>query len=217
MYHYQQYLVNRDDDRQRRNAPPRWIHNCTALMVSPTYAKQRRFTRARGRLVNYLYDWMDHESNLAKGTDECDSHPALLDQRILLTRDINLYFLCLRHTVLPLAQRWISLLMHYAETHLWEDSERAGDIWNRRWFPQHLLGELLSERSDTQIPPAKYTSALHWLSNLTLTLQRIQTALNSTRRYTLRQMDLLPSTTNVTLRRARPRLNGPRTQKLFSA
>ncbi len=28
-HHYQQYLVDRDKDRQRRNASPRWIHNCT--------------------------------------------------------------------------------------------------------------------------------------------------------------------------------------------
>jgi hypothetical protein len=38
--HYHRYLVDRDNDRQRRNAPPRWIHNCTALMVSLTHAKQ---------------------------------------------------------------------------------------------------------------------------------------------------------------------------------
>jgi hypothetical protein len=69
-HHFQQYLVDRDKDRHRRNAPPRWIHNCTALMVSLTRAKQRRSTRARGRLVNHLYDWMAHESNLAKGADE---------------------------------------------------------------------------------------------------------------------------------------------------
>ncbi len=105
------------------------------------------------------------------------SYPALLDQRILLKRDIDLHFLCLRHTVLPPAQRWICLLMHYAETHLWEDSERAGDIWNGRWS-QHLLRELLSEHSDTQIPPAEYSNALQWLSNLTLTLQKTQTEKN---------------------------------------
>jgi hypothetical protein len=151
-YHYQQYLVTRDADRQRRNAPPRWIHNCSALMVSLTHVKQHRSIRARELLVSHLYDWMAHESNLAKGADECDrastancplcgtsatqahintvvcSHPALLHQWILLKRDIDLHFLCLRHTALPSAQRWISILMHYAETHLWEDSERAGDI-----------------------------------------------------------------------------------------
>ncbi len=69
--YHQQYLVNRDNYRQRRNAPPRWIHNSIALMVSLTHAKQRRSTRARGRLVNHFYDWMmAHESNLAKGTEE---------------------------------------------------------------------------------------------------------------------------------------------------
>jgi hypothetical protein len=171
-YHYHQYLVNRDNDRQRRNAPARWIHNSAALMISLTDAKHRRSTRARGRLVNHLYDWMAYESNLAKGTTQdspsancllCGtpatqvhintvcSHPALLDQRTLLKRDIDLHFLCLRHTALPPAQRWISLLMTYAEAHLWEDSARAGDIWNGRWS-QQLLVELLSEHTDTQIP-----------------------------------------------------------------
>jgi hypothetical protein len=238
--HNQQYLVDRDKDRQRRDAPPRWIHNCTALMVSLTHSKQRRTTRARGRLVNHLYDWMAHEFNLAKGADmiryasaaKCPlcgtlatqahinaacSHPALQDQRILLKREIDLHFLCLRHTVLPPAQKRIMLLMQYAETHLLEELERAGDIWNGRWS-QHLLNELLMiEHSDTEIPPADYSSAMLWLSNLTLTLQKIQTALYSTRRHILRQMDLLPANTNVTLRRPRPIHKGPRTQTLFSA
>ncbi len=161
-YHYHQYLVNRDDNRQRRNAPPRWIHNCTALMVSLTHAKQRRSIRA----INTV----------------C-SHPAQLDQRILLKRDqrillkrdIDLHFLCFRHTILPPAQRWISLLMQYTEKHLWEDSERAGDIWNGRWS-QQLLSEILIEHSDTQIPQTDYSSAMQWLSNITLILQKTQTA-----------------------------------------
>jgi hypothetical protein len=207
-------------------------------MISLTHAKERRSSRARGRLVSHLYDWMAHESNLAKSVDasagtsaNCPlcgtpatqahintvcSHPALLDQRILLKRDIDLHFLCLRHTALPPAQRWISILLHYAEMHLWEDSVRAGDIWNGRWS-QQLLGELLNEHSDTQIPPADYSMALQWLSNLTLTLQQTQTALYSTRRRILRQMDLLPEATNVSLRRPRPRSHGSRSQTLFSA
>jgi hypothetical protein len=67
------------------------------------------------------------------------------------------------------------------------------------------------------IPPAEYSTAMIWLSNLTLTLQKTQTALYSTRRHILWQMDLLPATKNVTLRRPRPRPSGPRTQTLFSA
>jgi hypothetical protein len=74
----------------------------------------------------------------------------------------------------------------------------------------------LIKHSDTQIPPAEYSTAMLWLSNLTLTLQKTQTALYSTRRHILRQMDLLP-TTNITLPRPRPRPSGPRTQTLFSA
>ncbi len=88
--------------------------------------------------------------------------------------------------------------MQYAEAHLWEDSERSGNIWNGRWS-QQLLSEILIEHSDTQIPPADYSSAMHWLSNFTLTLQKTQTALYSTRRRILRQMDLLPENANVTI------------------
>ena len=127
-----------------------------------------------------------------------------------------MHFLSFRYTVLPAAQRWIALLMNYAETHLWEDSERAGDIWNGRWSRQ-LLADILLEHSDTQIPPKEYISAVHWLSNLTLTLQKAQTALYSTRRHILRQLALLPEQTNITLRRPRPRPRGPRNQTLFSA
>ena len=167
---HEQYLTNRDSDRQRRTAPPRWTHNCTALMISLTSAKHRRTSRARGRLVNHLYDWMAHEANLAKGAPEggresaancplCGtaatqahinsvcSHPAMMDQRQLLKRNIELHFLCLRHTVLPPAQRWILLLMRHAEEHLWEDSEMAGDIWNGRWSRQ-TISSLLLEHSD---------------------------------------------------------------------
>jgi hypothetical protein len=148
---HEQYLNSRDSD-----APPRWIHNSTALMISLTCAKQRRTSRARGQLVNHLYNWMAYEENLAKGATEgnresaancplCGTaatqahinsvrlHPAMMDQRQLLKRDIELHFLCLRYTVLPPAQRWILLLMHHAEEHLWEESEMAGNIWNGRW------------------------------------------------------------------------------------
>ncbi len=98
--------------------------------------------------------------------------------------------------------------MVYADSHLWEDSAWAGDIWKGRWS-QQLLAELLNEHTDIQIPSTDYTNALHWLSNLTRTLQKTQTALYSTRRYILRHLDLLPTSTNVTL--------SPRTQTLFSA
>jgi hypothetical protein len=109
------------------------------------------------------------------------------------------------------------LLMYYAETHLWEDSERAGDIWNGRWSHQ-LLAEIVIEHADKQIPPKEYINAVQWLSNLTLTLQKTQTALHSTRRKILRQLALLPVQTNTTLiRRSRPQSRGPRIQTLFSA
>jgi hypothetical protein len=121
-------IATMTDDDAMHHLDEYTIHNSTALIVSLTHAKQRRSTRARGRLLNHLYDWMAHQSNLAKGTEEGNlssnakcplcgtpatqphinavcSHPALLDQRIVLKRDIDLHFLCLRHTVLPPAQR----------------------------------------------------------------------------------------------------------------
>jgi hypothetical protein len=75
---------------------------------------------------------MAHEANLAKGATEggkestancplCGTaatqahiksvctHPAMIDQRQLLKRDIELHFLCLRHTALPPAQGEIDL------------------------------------------------------------------------------------------------------------
>ena len=106
--------------------------------------------------------------------------------------------------------------MNYAETHLWEDSERAGDIWNGRWSHQ-LIADILIDHADAEIPPKEYTSAIQWLANLTLTLQKTQTALYSTRRQILRQLALLPEQTNITLRQPRPRPRGPRNQTLFSA
>jgi hypothetical protein len=64
--------------------------------------------------------------------------------------------------------------MNYAETHLWEDSERAGDIWNGRWSHQ-LIADTMIEHTDAEIPPKEYTSAIQWLANLTLTLQKKNT------------------------------------------
>ncbi len=91
--HYQRYLVNRDTKRQRHAAEPRWIRNSAALMVSSTHAKQRRSFRARGRLVNHLYDWMAHESNLAKRTTEHlqPTAPCVVQQlhRLTLTRSAS--------------------------------------------------------------------------------------------------------------------------------
>jgi hypothetical protein len=76
----------------------------------------------------------------------------------------------------------------------------------------------LSSSRATLIPPADYVSAIHWLSNLTLLLQKTQTALYSTQRQILRQLDLLPRRpNNITLRRPSPRPSGPITQTLFSA
>ncbi len=84
------------------------------------------------------------------------SHPARMDQRQLLKRDIELHFLSFRHTVLPPAQRWISLLMQYAETHLWEDSETAGNIWNGRWSRQ-IIRNILSEHRQVAQEPRHYS------------------------------------------------------------
>jgi hypothetical protein len=98
---------------------------------------------------------------------------------------------------------------------MWEDSEREGDLWNGRWT-HHTLEDVLLEHSDSQIPLAEYTRALDWLTQPTLLLQRVQTALYFVRRQILRQ-----STTNqpshVTLRRPRRKVRGPCMETLFSA
>ena len=98
---------------------------------------------------------------------------------------------------------------------MWEDTERAGDIWNGRWTRQ-TLEEILIEHSDSQIPPAEYVSALAWLKQLTLLLQNAQTALYSVRRQILRQSSINPPN-HITLRRPRNKRRGPRTQTLFAA
>jgi hypothetical protein len=134
----------------------------------------------------------------------------MMDQRQLLKRDIELHFFCLRHTVFPSAQRWILLLMHHAEEHLWEESEMAGDIWNGRWSRQ-TISSLLSKHSDTLIPPTDYIIAIHWLSNLTL----LQMALYSTRRQILCQLDLLSRSNNITLRRPCPDPVAPERKHYF--
>ena len=67
----------------------------------------------------------------------------------------------------------------------------------------------------TQIPLAEYTRALDWLTQLTLLLQRAQTALYSVRRQILRLTTNQHS--HVTLRRPRRKTQGPRTQTLFTA
>jgi hypothetical protein len=58
---------------------------------------------------------------------------------------------------------------------------------------------------------------LQHVANLTFLLQKTQTALYFIRRQILRQLDLLPRSNNITLRRPRPRPSGPRTQTLFTA
>ncbi len=65
----------------------------------------------------------------------------------------------LQHTVLPTSHHWVSLLVRYVEDHMWEDSERAGDLWNGRWT-RHTLEDVLLEHSDSMIPLAEYTRAL---------------------------------------------------------
>jgi hypothetical protein len=198
--HYQEYLVTRYNNRQLRAAAPRWIHNSVALMVTLIHAEGRRSSRARGRLVSHLYDWMAHKSNLTKGTNENDRasaatcplcgtaatqahintsccHPAMQDLRILLKRDIDMHFLSLRHTVLPAAQRWTHVLC--GDTPVGGLGEGRGHRWSRQ-----LLADILIEHADTQIPPKEYISAMQWLANLTLTLtlQKTQTVLYSTPR-----------------------------------
>ncbi len=143
------------------------------------------------------------------------SHPALQDLRLLHRRDIDHLLLCLQHTVLPASHRWVSLLVRYVEDHMWEDSERARDLWIGGWT-RHTLDDVLLKHSDSQIPLDEYTRALNWLTQLTLLLKRAQTALHSVRRQILRHTTIIQPS-HVTLRRPRRKAQGPRTQTLFSA
>ncbi len=180
--------------------------NTKRFMFSLTYSKQRRSARARVRLVNRVQ--MAHEINLAKGakTDRVEA------VRLLHRRSIDHELRSLRHTMFPPAQRWVSLLMRYLDDHLWEDSKRAGDIWNGR-LTRQTLEDILHEHTDSQIPPAEYTSALHWLQYLTSLLQNDQTALYTTRRHILRYSTSNFTPINVTLCSLRQH----RPQMLFSA
>ncbi len=206
-YHYQQYLSRRETERIHKNTPSRWTQFSSGQMFILTNAKKRWSARTRGWLVNHLFNWIAHEANLAKGSQHgkaaalcplCGcaatqahinttcSHPALQDLRLLHRRDIDHLLLCLQHTVLPASDRWVSLLVRYVEDHMWEDSERAEDLWNGRWT-RHILEDILLEHSDSHIPLAEYTRALDWLTQLILLLQTAQTALYSVRRQILRQ------------------------------
>ena len=69
-HQYQQYLNRRDTERIHQNTPSRWTQYSSGLMSTLTNVKKRRSARTRGRLVNHLFDWMAHEANLAKGSQQ---------------------------------------------------------------------------------------------------------------------------------------------------
>ena len=189
--------------RIQANSKARWNKFSTPLMATLNCTKKPLRTRARGRMVKSLYDWMAHAYNLAKGskseTKEQDSacvmcggcetqahintsctHPSLVDLRLTYRRKIEVLLYSFQHQNLPIAQRWIRLFIDYVETHMWEDSELAGDIWNGRWH-RNTISDLLGILGDAIPASHDLSAAIQWLTSLTCLLQKTQQAL-----YTLR-------------------------------
>jgi hypothetical protein len=158
-HHLQTYLTTRDTLRDPHTSNGRWSNYCPHLIGILTPAKKSRSPRSRGRLTKHLYDWMAYASNLAKGApldsreavakcvlcgktetqahiNTTCSHPALMDRHHLHRRQIDLYLLAVRCTPLPPQHQWIRPISAFVQSHLWEDTELAGDIWNGRRYSQ---------------------------------------------------------------------------------
>ncbi len=146
-HQFQQYLNRRDTERIHQNTPSRWTQFSSGLMTTQTYTKNADLQeRADDWSITYLTGWHMKQTLLTEPRPGWQQPSApnvaawqrrhtliqraliLLDLRLLYKWDIDHHLLCLRHTVLPPSQRWVSLLMSYVEDHMWEDSERAGDI-----------------------------------------------------------------------------------------
>ena len=88
--------------------------------------------------------------------------------------------MCLRHQSLPRSQRWVRILVDFAEEHMWEDTELAGDIWNGRWKRQDIE-DILGPHAQEVIPPEELQTALQWFTELTMRLQKAQQTLYTAR------------------------------------
>ena len=78
----------------------------------------------------------------------------------------NIYCAC--GISLPHTQRWVSLLIDFAEAHVWEDTEIAGDIWNGRWKRQDIE-DILGTDSTMIVSPEDFHLGIQWLTELTAT------------------------------------------------
>jgi hypothetical protein len=202
-HHFHVYRNQRDLVRTQQNPPARRNQFSTPLMASLNKTKTPMLARHRGRLVKHLYDWMAHSFNLAKGATAQDhaqaaryllcngqetqahinttfSHPTLSDLRQLQRRNIEEHLMCLRHQSLPRSQRWVRILVEFAEEHMWEDTELAGDIWNGRWKRQDIE-DILGSHAQEVIPPEELQTALQWITELTMRLQKAQNILYTSR------------------------------------
>jgi hypothetical protein len=108
------------------------------------------------------------------------THPSMMDIRQLQRKKIEEHLLCLQHQSLPQSQRWVRLLVDFAEAHMWEDSEVAGDIWNGRWRRQDIE-TILGRHALEIIPHEDLYQGLDWLTELTVRLQRAQQTLYTAR------------------------------------
>ena len=231
-HHFQVYRNTRDHIRVQQNTPARWNQYCAPLMATLNKAKMPLLARNRGRLVKHVYDWMAHSTNLAKSSTVidhahaarcllCDGqetqahvnttcpHPTLMDIRQLHRRKIEEHLLCLQHQSLPKSQRWVRLLVDFAEDHMWEDTELAGDIWNGRWRRQDI-DTILGRYASEVIPLEDLHQGLQWLTELTLRLQRAQQIL-----YTARGSLLHTKAKEMALVEKRRATGGPKTQTLY--
>jgi hypothetical protein len=187
-FYFQTYRNKRDLIRIQQNNPARWNQYCIQLIASLNGTKAPMMARSRGRLVKHLYDWMAHATNLAKGVATEDSyqssrcqlcdgqetqahinttctHPELIDIRQLQRQKIEEHLLCLLHQSLPHTQRWVRLLIDFAEAHMWEDTEIAGDIWNGRWKRQDIE-DVLGTDATMIVSPEDFHLGIQWLTNL---------------------------------------------------
>jgi hypothetical protein len=62
----------------------------------------------------------------------------------------------------PPNHQWIQPILAFVETHLWDDTEIAGDIWNGPWSKQ-VLTTILGESCSMIIHPKDFSRSLRWL------------------------------------------------------
>lgn len=93
--------------------------------------------------------------------------------------------MCYKHHNIPTEQRWVAPIIDHMETHLWDDNEQGGDIWNGRCYAS-TLDKLTAEASTFLIPLQTYLLAFSWIQKLPGIFQWAQHAI-----YKVRHIELL--------------------------